>query len=478
MALPCMLLVAAPAHAELAFEPCELRGSAGYGRVPAQCAWLEVPEDPARPDGARIRLRVARVASLAADPAADPVILINGGPGASAIDLYVDLAGAFEGVRRHRHIVLMDQRGTGRSARLDCEALQDASDRFDPDAIRRATDACLADLPGDPRFYGTRQAVHDLERLREVLSVPAWNLYGVSYGTRVAQQYARQHPDAIRTLILDGVLPPGIALGPDVALNAEQTLRSLIDRCAESADCADAFPALRAQLESLGQRLRERHIEVALDHPLTGRPESVSLSYMHLAMTLRLLSYAPEGAALIPIIVDEAAARGNFLPIASQALQIEEGLRDAIAFGMHNSVVCGEDVPFYGDIDQQLPALDATYLGGDQVRALRLICERWPATAENASFKAPLVSALPTLLLSGAEDPITPPRYAEQVVAGLANGRHLVAPGQGHGIAARGCVPELIDDFISTGSAAGLDAGCLQRLAPDPFFVDLLGPPP
>lgn len=475
----CVLsLLAAAASAQPTFEPCVLKGSTGHGRVPAQCAWLSVPENPERPDGRQLRLRVAKVPSLAAEPAPDPLLLINGGPGASAIDLYVDLGGAFAGVRRHRDVVLMDQRGTGRSERLDCEALHDASEHFDPDSIRRATDACLEDLPGDPRFYGTGDAVRDLEHLRLALGIPAWNVYGVSYGTRVAQQYARQHPAAIRTLILDGVLPPGVALGPDVALNAEQTLRSLISRCAESPDCAAAFPALAAQLDALSKRLRERRIEVALDHPLTGRPANITLGYVHLAMTLRLLSYAPEGAALIPIIVDEAEARGNFLPIASQALQLEEGLRSAIAFGMHNSVVCGEDVPFYDKVDDLLPALDATYLGGDQVRALRLICERWPAIAVDAEFKTPLVSAHPTLLLSGAEDPITPPRYGAEVAASLSNARHLVAPGQGHGIVASGCVPELIDDFISAGTAEGLDAGCLERLAADPFFVDLMGPPP
>src|SRR6056297_2711256 len=177
-------------------------------------------------------------------PPADAFTLVNGGPGGSSVSLYVDLEAAFSGIRRNRDIVIMDQRGTGRSAPLDCPELEDTAQDFDPELIRRATRACLDALERDPRFYNTSIAVADLEQLRQAMGYDRWNLYGVSYGTRVAQHYLQRFPGAVRTLILDGVVPPGLALGPDIARNAQKTLDELLARCAGVAYCAEAFPDL------------------------------------------------------------------------------------------------------------------------------------------------------------------------------------------------------------------------------------------
>jgi len=195
-------------------------------------------------------------------------------------------------------------------------------------------------------------------------------------------------------------------------------------------------------------------------------------------MTLRLLSYAPETASLIPLIVREAAERQNYVPLAGQALRIEQRLAASISFGMHNSVVCTEDVPFYGDLEGVWPKLEASYLGADQVRALQAICELWPRGVRHDDLGVPLASDKPVLLLSGEHDPITPPAYAEQAAADLGASLHLVALGQGHGVIARGCLPQVYKDFVDTASVDGLDADCVDRLAADAFFVDLLGPPP
>jgi pimeloyl-ACP methyl ester carboxylesterase len=464
--------------AEIQFHPCELRGSAGYGRVQAECADFEVAEDPERADGTRLTLRVARVRAPGGTAAADPITFINGGPGASSIDLYVDLEPVLGVIRRQRDVVLVDQRGTGASERLDCASLQDVVDAFDVRRIRDATADCLAELTADPRYYTTSMAVRDLDAVRRALGINTWNLYGVSYGTRVALHYARRHPQAVRTLILDGVLPPGAILGPEVATNAQHALDGILERCRASPDCAGAFPDLARDLADLGERLRQGAVSVSLVHPVTGRPHEMTLEYAHLATTLRLLSYAPETSALIPLLVHDAARQNHYMPVAAQALRIEHSLKEALSFGMHNSVVCSEDAPRFGTLAPLLAELDATYLGGDQMRALALICELWPAGPVDADFHAPLDVEAPTLLLSGEHDPITPPRYAEALAAELPRARHLVAPGQGHGVVARGCIPQLIEDFLASGSAAGLDAGCLDRLGAEAFFVDPMGPPP
>jgi pimeloyl-ACP methyl ester carboxylesterase len=457
-------------------KPCELRGTQGVGRVAAECGSLRVPENPAAPDGATIELFVVRIRSLGQEPAADAFTIINGGPGASSVDLYVDLRSAFAPVLRERDIVIVDQRGTGRSARLDCETPAESVNTFDDALVRDATRRCLDTLKGDPRFYTTSVAVADLERVRNALGYPRLNLYGVSYGTRVAQHYLRRYPDAVRSVVLDGVLPPSHALGPDVALNSEHALAALFERCAADPACHERFPDPSAQFQRLAARLKAAPLALELPDARTGRSATLPLGYGHLAATVRLLNYAPESAALVPLLLDEADAHANWTPLALHAQRIEQELGDAMSVAMHNSVVCTEDVPYYEGLDAVWPELERSYLGTDQVRMLQTICNLWPRGIADADLRAPLATDTPVLLLSGEFDPITPPEYAERATAGLANHRLVVARGQGHGIAGRGCVPELIGDFVRNGKVEGLDTECVGRMAAQPFFVDLMGP--
>jgi pimeloyl-ACP methyl ester carboxylesterase len=466
------------ARAAIDFEPCELRGSNGLGRTQAECGTLRVAEDPANPGGRAIDLFVARIAALEPESASDAFTIVNGGPGASSIDLYVDLQSAFAQIRLERDIVIVDQRGTGRSAALACDSPELAVTEFDPDAVRSVTTLCLDTLNADPRFYTTSLAVADLEQVRAALGYARWTLYGVSYGTRVAQHYLRRHPEAVRALVLDGVLPPDQALGPDIALNAQTALDAIFARCGRDATCAQRFAQPSVQFTRLAERLRAAPVTVPFADPLTAEPGTPQLRYGHLASTVRMLTYAPETAALIPLVIDEAETRENYTPLALQAHRIERELAGAINVPMHNSVVCSEDVPYYQGLDDLWPALERAYLGTDQVRMLQTICAQWPRGPVDDDLRNPLRSATPVLLLSGEHDPVTPPAYADRAAAGLTRSLHVVAPGQGHGVIGRGCLPDVVADFVRAGSTDGLDTACVERLAPEPFFVNLLGPPP
>ncbi len=473
-----LLLTAAMAFAELRLTPCEITGSQNSGRVSADCGSLEVAENPDDPDGRQLQLFVARIPALTAEPAADAFTIINGGPGASSVSLYADLPHAFASVLRERDIILLDQRGTGRSGALDCPLLESAVDTYAEDRVMDATRRCLESLDNDPRFFTTSVAVKDLEALRETLGYQQWNIYGVSYGTRVAQHYVRRYPQSVRSLIIDGVVPPEASLGPDIAVNAQHTLDALLDRCREDSSCSTRFPGLNKRLQALSLRLKENPLSLDQADPVTGRVAPFEFTYPHLASTLRLLSYAPETASLIPLMISEATERENFVPLASQAMRIENEVAGAISFGMHNSVVCTEDVPFYEDLDDRWRELDATYLGRDQVQALQTICKVWPVGQMDADFKQTLDANVPALLLSGEFDPITPPDYAHRAAGGLNNSLELVARGQGHGVAGRGCLPQVIGDFVAAGSLDELETECIERMRPQPFFVDLLGPDP
>jgi pimeloyl-ACP methyl ester carboxylesterase len=338
------------ATAAIETEDCRL-SSRWLATVSAQCGTLAVPEDPNHPDGRQIELFVARIPALSGAPQPDPLLLISGGPGQAATDFYLALRGAFEPIRRDRAIILLDQRGTGRSARLSCPSadVQDL-DTATLDELTALVTDCVTALDADPRYYTTSVAVGDLERLREALDLPEWNIYGISYGTRVAQHYLRRYPEHTRAVILDGVVPAELALGPAIAMNATAALEEVFTRCAGQDLCARRFPALSEQLRTLSARLVDQPLEVAMPDPLTGEPGTRTLSDRHLKVAICLLSYAPLTTALLPLLVSEAHD-GNYAPLTAQAYMFIDELERSISFPMHNSVVCTEDVPFYRDAD-------------------------------------------------------------------------------------------------------------------------------
>jgi pimeloyl-ACP methyl ester carboxylesterase len=435
-----------------------------------------VPENRAEPNSTSIELFVARVPSLNAEPREDPLVIIAGGPGQATSDFYLAARTAFEHIRRDREIVLLDQRGTGKSAPLICDQANAATlEQTDVTALPALMQECLADLDADPRFYTTSAAVADLEALRQALGVSDWNVYGVSYGTRVAQHYLRRYPQNTRALILDGVVPSDVPLGPDVAVQAQRVLDQILARCTADPVCAARFPTLGAKLNMLLNTLGSNSVTVNLNDPLSGEPETRLLTLDQFTSVIRLLSYAPQSAALLPLLIDTAHA-GNFAPVAAQSQMIAGELEAALSLPMHNSVVCTEDVPFFPDSPPG--QLGSTYLGTNVVDALRAVCSVWPRGVLDEDMRAPLESERPVLLLSGAADPITPPEYGDRAMADLSVARHLVGPGQGHGLAGIGCVPRLMRVFLEDLDPTGLDASCLEREHPSPFFLDFNGPSP
>jgi pimeloyl-ACP methyl ester carboxylesterase len=435
----------------------------------ARCGKLTVPLDPESPDGPTIEIFVARLGAFSAEPRLDPLLLISGGPGQSTVDFYLQLRGAFEGARRDRELILVDQRGTGRSADgFACDVPDDLSlDTAGSEQVARLVDACVAELDRDPRFYTTSVAVRDLERVRIALGIETWNLYGVSYGTRVAQHYLRQYPARVRSLVLDGVVPPPLALGPDVAREAQRALEQIFARCAADAQCGARFAALPQLFAEVLERL---------DAGAADETDPPAISSLELRTLVRFMSYNAATVALLPVLISEAHA-GNYAPLAGQARTLLRELPESLSFPMSNSVTCTEDLPYVAAA--ATGGLDSTYLGTAIMDALGQICARWPVGAIDAEFKAPVVSDAPVLLLSGEYDPITPPSYAERVKAGgLANSVHLVGRGQGHGLVGIGCVPRLLRSFLETPAPADLDATCLELEPPTPFFLTLLGPAP
>lgn len=464
---------------QVRFTACDIGGQQRAEAIEAYCTKFEVAEDPAHPEGRKIRLNVALVPARSAKPKPDLLVFLAGGPGQSAVETFDQVQPAFRKLLRDRHVLLVDQRGTGESNRLACprpgqdEAFDEAAPT--PERLRALAQACLDGVKdrADPRFYTTTDAIRDLETLRAALGKPQYNLVGGSYGTRVALSYLQAHPDSLRSVILDGVVPQDEALGQSHARNLDDGLDRIFAACRADAACAQRFGDPAATLAALRTSLQAAPPTVTLPDPVTQQPVTRTLTADALAGIVRLYAYAPESAALLPLLIDEAA-HGRPQPLLAQGLTLYRKLPERLAHGMELSVICAEDLPELRDD----PADAGRLIGNGLVRLLRAQCPVWPTGTRPPGFKQPVVSDKPVLLLSGEWDPVTPPRFAEIAAKTLSNSRHLVARGRGHIVMTRGCLPKLAAVFVDTLKPAALDTSCLNSFGNTPAFTSYLGPQP
>lgn len=463
----------------LPLADCRLEHPLKLASVAARCATLEVPENPARPDGATLGLRVAVIPAVNRRSKAPPLFVLAGGPGQAATDLYVGTASAFARINRNQDIVLVDQRGTGGSAPLFCAYPEDwdGGGTDELPGLRAATRSCLARHGDRVRFYTTSIAVLDLDRVRRALGYEHIDLYASSYGTRVAQHYMRRHPEATHAVVLDGVVVPEDVIGPQAPADGERALELIVGGCAATPACAAAFPALSTELKTLRRRFGPERQPLTIADPGSGLPLEILFGRRVLNAALRLLSYSGGGASLVPVLLHEAAG-GDLAPLAAQSVMLTRQVGNSLAVGMQNTVICSEDVPSFAVSEAERRALTATYQGTDQLDALGQICQEWPRGPVDADLHRPLRSAIPTLLLSGEVDPVTPPGDAERAARGLLHHRLLVLAGEGHGQLATGCVPQLIARFLADADAEHLDTHCLERHRSPPYFLATTGPAP
>jgi pimeloyl-ACP methyl ester carboxylesterase len=470
---------------KLDFKSCELAQKRSGATTAAFCAPFQVPEDWNTPDagGRKIDLKLALIKADAEAADADFVVFLAGGPGQAAIDSWPQIAGAFAPLHRHHHILLLDQRGTGASHALSCEREADEDKPADTatessanlDEVRRVTRECLTQVEkdADPRFYTTTVAARDLEAIRQAIGAPQFDLVGVSYGTRMAQQYLMRYPDGVRSLVLDSVAPNEIVLGEEFAENLESALKAQFLLCTKTPDCVKAFPDPYASLIQLRDQLRAKPQSYDFRDPVTFARTHKRVDDYALAGLVRLFAYSPETAALLPLSIAEGL-KGNYTPLAGQSQLLTGDLSDLRDNGMQTSVICAEDA----DLLTPRPQDKDTVLGTVLIDVIRTQCAVWPRGTRPADFHTPLKSDKPVLVLEGELDPVTPPRYGEQVLKGLGNARLLVAKGQGHNVIGRGCIPRLVADFVDHLAPKDLDMHCADVLGPTPAFIDFNGAAP
>ncbi len=451
---------------QILLSPCEFEGVQG----PARCGTYSVWENRETKQGRKIDLSIIVLPALQSPAKPDPLVFFAGGPGDAPSFGVRYFSRAFANVRQTRDLVFIDPRGTGRSNPLNCPELikPDSSGVLDADLLSlSALKACHNRLAKDfdLRQYTTEIAVDDIDEVRRALGYKQINAYGTSYGTRVAQVYMRRHPSSLRTVAMKGIVPPSMASPSTHATASEHAWQQLVKRCRADESCARNFPTLAADLETILTRLKD---SPALSLPARADgPTKIQVSPELFAESFRFLLYSPEGSAQAPNQFRKWVAT-NGAGIAETVLTTRELFGGRLSAGFFLSVTCTEDVPY---LPANATALAAKTFAGDyRLKQQTAACTVWPRGKVSKQHRSPTRSAIPTLLLSGEFDPVTPAEGGEEVLRGLSKGVHVVIRNNGHSIGnAEQCVNSMIVALIEKGSIAGLDSSCAATVAPVPF---------
>lgn len=438
-----------------------------------QCGTVSVPENYDAPDGKKIGIYYAVLPAVQEGAKADPMLILAGGPGQAATELAPMIARMFERVREKRDILLIDQRGTGKSHPLECDIerpdeLIRADDEQDLEALSRA---CQNNYPNtDTTQYHTVNAVKDFERVREYLGIKQLNLYGGSYGSRVGLTYLREAPGSVRTATLDAVAPTQVVIGP-FGQHGANAFNAMIDDCAEQASCHDAFPNVKQDYVDVMETLETGDVLLETRDPLSFEPLEINLTPGRFSSIVRVALYHPSTRQLLPYVI-HSAAQGDYH--ASLGLMGGTMSQSSIYLGLMLSVVCAEDMP---RATPELMEKDGSndFIGSRTGDAFVDMCAGWESSPAPNYWSDPVISDKPVLLLSGELDPVTPPDWAEVAHQTLPNSKHFVAPNAGHTIASHTCANQLIAEFIEKGSVETVDGSCLTEQQLKPFVLNQNG---
>jgi len=338
-------------------------------------------------------------------------------------------------------------------------------------SLRRCRDSLAS--TADLRMYTTAIAMDDLDAVRAWLGYDRLNLYGVSYGTKAAQVYIRQHPDRVRAAVLYGVVPLALPTQLDLAASAQATFARVCRACAADSACRALTPDLKRDLDTLLAQLARRPMRVTtFGRP--GAPRTIDVTERSVRDLVQRVLGGSRPIERLPYVL-HAASTGDFTPIG-QALSDDPPPSPAPPpRGVFLCILCSEAMPQV-DAAAIEKATRGTFFGDFPVRWQLRQCAEWPRGPLPKDFWKPVSANVPVLAISGDLDPITPPRYAESVIRGFAIGRHIVVPNRSHNDVDP-CITSLFESFLIAGSTTGLDTSCVALPHPLRFATSAGGGP-
>ena len=455
-------------------KPCRLQGI----DEKLLCGQLTVFENRQTRVGRTINLNVVVLPAFDQKTKGEPLFDLAGGPGAASTDGVNFYAKDGRGYRRRHDVVLVDQRGTGKSnglnAKTQAKRPQDfLTEMYPVNYVKNLRQ--ILEQRADLTQYTTSIAMDDLDDVRAWLGYDRINLIGLSYGTRAALVYMRQHPERVQTVTLIGVAPTYLRMPMYHAQAAARAMDLLLQQCEQDAQCHEAFPQIRDDWTNVLAQLEREPARVEYSPSDKSGPVMLEVQQGVFAEKIRTWMYGREQASRVPLIIHQAA-HGDFGPFLREA--IGPSIPDFIADGMYLSVTCAEDVPF---IDQEEAArLNAgNPFGNYRVFQQTRACGMWPHGEIPVDFREPVSSNIPVLIFSGNMDPVTPPQRGEEVAHYLPNSRHVIIPQAGHGVdglTEPECVDRIIMEFMEKGDAKRLNVSCVERMAPPPFVTKVASP--
>lgn len=485
--LPIVLVAPHSAAQSDAFEvilcPSNIAIPSGYD---VECGYLTVPENRADSDNMNtIRNFVVIVHARSDNPIPDPLVYLSGGPGGRVTRLLPVFNFLFGGFAESRDVVLMDQRGTGFSEpRLDCPgfslAVYDGLALYEDldEAIDQAADLMLEcrqeyeEAGYDVTAYNSRENAADFEDLRQALGYDEWNIYGISYGSRLALTILRDFPEGARSAVIDGVVPPAQQLYLETPNNGIGAYGVLFESCASDPDCSELYPDLERVFYETVQILDENPVEITVRRPSDGQSYEATLDGDFFAGSFFFSLYSSQVIGNLPYVIYSARA-GNYRPLIDQVLP-SYFIWDGIDVGMHYSVNCAEEIAFNTREEIEGATLeideDIRHFFDFDGLVTWEICEEWGAVLPDSVENEPVLSDVPTLIFSGENDPITPPHWAQNASEYLSNHHLFVVPGGGHGVTfSYTCAQFVVRDFIDDPNGEP-DSSCIDSLDTGPDF--------
>jgi len=453
---------------QLSVENCHVKGI----RQQVQCGTYSTPENYAQPNGVKIDINFVVLPAIDNSKEKLPLMFLAGGPGQAAAELSAQIYSGFREIRKTRDLILIDQRGTGKSQPLQCEDSLDIdpyssmAEDFSADDIEQ----CLAQLSGDLSQYNSENSIRDFDAVREALGYQQVHIYGGSYGTRAGLVYMRMFPDSLKSVVLDSVGPIEVPIGL-FGKSVEQSFTKLTENCQADSFCAQQYPDVAEEFAAISSRLSLIPARVKIAHPRLGTNIEFVISKEKFISTVQMQLYSMQTRSLIPLLIHQAYL-GDYKPLAGLIAQSEGGM--GIYIGLHFNIVCNEDYP---RISAQMKAADANnnFAKGMSLEMIGKACAVWPKYQPSADFYQTVNADIPTLILSGQLDPVTPASNGEKSHANLPNSHHIISKNNAHIVASTVCGIKIVNEFLEKQMPNELDESCLAEIPDASFMVGLNG---
>lgn len=438
------------------------------------CGYVTVPERHENPDGPTIRLPVSILRASGSNTKPDPIFLAQGGPGGSAFEIF-SLTVPNSDVALQRDLVIFNQRGTPfTEPDLSCTENYDLLPELLPLSVEEAEGreyegltACyerLVQEEVDLSAYNSVQNAADVDAIRQALGYEEINFYGVSYGTLLGLHLMRDYPDNLRTVILDSVVPTDLNFLELTAQNENRVYDLLFDYCANDATCTEQYPNLEERTFAVIADLNENPVTIPVRDTETNMTHNTWINGDGLMDIFFQAFYIGDMYAMFPKIIHDLEAGNTFFLQELLSFIISDR---SFSEGMYYSVICSEDAdidPTAADLSGLRPQI-ADSAEGDLGSYLEA-CEIWQVDQLDDFVDDPVTADIPTLLLSGYYDPITPPSFAEVADASLPNAYNIVDPYATHGVAfEHECIDRVVNDFLNNPNQAP-NTRCLEQLTP------------